>query len=249
MAQKKRKHGKVEARKSRPLIRFSFGVLLLLILIAFGGCFALYMITATAQPDYWDREIIGSTEAVEDAVPTEAQSAVPSAEVNPVPKSERVDDCRMEICAWIGDVQTLTTYYQTASEMVFPDAVSTLSESQMRSIAKKLAKSKPMAIYLWMNTPAEISDVQILTESLKERCPEIPIYILSALPVTEDADASHAVNAWNEQLFSLADNMGLFYVDISTPFKGNDGFLSDEYADESVLYAAIGEEILTHVAD
>ncbi|MBE6851159.1 MAG: hypothetical protein E7504_05420 [Ruminococcus sp.] len=253
MAQKKRKHGKVEARKSKPLIQFKLGVLLLLIVIAFGGCFALYLISATSQPDYWEKEIMASSqqeteESDENAVPIETKSGEPSAAVNPVPQSERADDVHMQICAWIGDVTELTTYYQTASEMVFPDAVSGMSESEMRSSAKKITERDPLAIYLWMNTPAEIADIADFTNILSEKTGETPVYILSALPAADGTDNKQAINDWNKQLFSLADSKGLHYVDVSTALKGNNGFLAAEYAKEDALNRAVGEIILTHVA-
>lgn len=246
MAQRKRKHGKVEARKSRPLIRFKPGVLLVLIFIAFASCFALYLVSATSQEDYWEREIVGTPEATGETIPVE--TGEPSAAVNPVPESPAADAGRMSICAWIGEVSELTTYYQTASGMVFPDAVSRLSDSEMRKIAETLAEEEPLAVYIWMNTPAKSEDMRTLAEQLREHLPEQPVYLLSALPPVEDAQESRLVNDWNAELFALADELGLYYVDISTALKGNDGFLAPEYTDEKRLYTAVGEAVLTHVA-
>lgn len=249
MAQKKRKHGKVEARKSKPLIRFKLGVLLILIFIAFAGCFALYLASAASQEDYWEREIVGSTEITDETIPVATGEGTPSAAVNPVPKSAAADAVRMSVCAWIGEVSELTTYYQTASEMVFPDAVSHFSESKMQSIAEKLADIDPLAVYIWPNTPTDIEKMQSFTQVLREALPEHPIYLLSALPPAEDAEQSRRVNNWNQELFALADAQGLYYVDISTSLKGNDGLLAPEFAEEEVLYPAVGEMILTHVAE
>lgn len=250
MAQKKRKHGKVEARKSKPKIRFKLGVLLILIALAFGGCFALYMISATSDPDYWDREIVGSTELPEgeSMVPLETDDAVPSAAVNPVPESERADDVHLALCAWVGDVTAFTTYHQTASELVFPDAVSSLTDTEMRSLAKEIDAAKPLAVYLWQQTPADAVQIRTFLEQLTEQISGTPVYILSALPV-EDTAENRAVTTWNAALFALADSLGIYYVDVSTFCKGNDGTLAPEYRNEEALYAAVGEEILTHIAE
>ena len=248
MAQKRRKHGKVEARKTKPLIRFKPGVLLVLIFIAFAGCFALYMVSATSQEDYWEREIVGSTEIPDDAIPVATEEGTPSAAVNPVPESAAADAGRMSVCAWIGEVSELTTYYQTASGMVFPDAVSRFSESEMQSTAEKLADKNPLAVYFWANTPTDIEKMHTFVEYLREAMPDHPVYLLSALPDAEDAEKCRKINQWNEELFALADSHGLYYVDISTPLKGNDGLLAPEFQDETVLYPAVGEMILTHVA-
>lgn len=253
MAQKKRKHGKVEARKSKPIIRFKLGVLLLLVLIAFGGCFALYLISATSQPDYWEKEIMAGVqdekdaESDENAIPV-ATDASPSAAVNPVPQSERAEDVRMQLCAWVGDVTALTTYYQTASEMVFPDAVSGMSESEMRSLAKKIAGKSPMAVYLMPTISEDMEKYTAFTNILCERLNGTPVYILSLLPPTDSAQRQ-AVNSCNKALFSLADSKGLHYVDVSTALKGNDGCLAAEYEKADARLSAVGEAILTHVAD
>lgn len=253
MAQKKRKHGKVEARKHKPIIRFKLGVLLLLIAIAFGGCFALYMISATSQPDYWDKEIMAGSqqendsESDENAIPIESVTS-PSAAVNPVPQSERADDVRMQLCAWVGDVSALTTYYQTASEMVFPDAVSGMSESEMRSLAKKIVGKSPLAVYLQPDVSENMEEFTVFVEILCERLGTTPVYLLSALPPTDGAHRQ-AVNDHNKHLFQLADSKGLHYVDVSTALKGNDGCLAAEFEDEDARLSAVGEAILTHVAD
>ncbi len=251
MAQKKRKHGKVESRKAKPVIRFKLGVLLLLIAFAFGGCFALYMISATSDPDYWDREIVGSTEATQESetgqsVPLETSAS--AVIVNPVPESERTDDARLALCAWVGDISALTTYHQTASEMVFPDAVSGLSESEVRSLTKRIADTDPYAVYFQQQTPGEIDDVRQFFEILREALAETPLYILSALPA-EDAETSRSIMKWNAQLFALSDELALHYVDISTQCKNNDGTLAAEFRDQDNLHRLITEEILTHVAD
>lgn len=251
MAQKKRRHGKVEARKAKPRIRFKLGVLLLLILIAFGGCFTMYMISATSQPDFWENEIIGSTETTEEAVPIETEpEGVPSAAVNPVPESGRADDARIGMCAWVGDVSALTSYYKTASEMIFPDAVSGAAVvAKQQELADAVADTQPLAVYLWFCAPEDPEAVRSFVKYLQKALPETPVYMLSALPVLEDAAANRAVNDWNKSLFAIADELGLHYVDVSTRLKGNDGMLLPEYEDTDALCTMVGELILTHIAD
>lgn len=250
MAQKKKKHGKVEYRKAKPFIRFKLGVLLLLIAVAFVGCFILYMISATSDPDFWDREIMGTTEATDmtsspDGIPVEQIPDSAAAVVNPVPESERADDVYLSLCAWVGEVSELTNYQQTASEMVFPDAVSGLSDSAIRSLVRDIGKSKPYSVYLWQQTPCDILEVRNFLEHFREKQPDVPVYILSSLPV-EDAAENRRISGWNAELFALADEMGLHYVDVSTKCKQNDGTLAAAYLDKDTLYAMIVEEILTH---
>ena len=46
----------------------------------------------------------------------------------------------------------------------------------------------------------------------------------------------------------MADEKGLYYVDINTTLKANSGTLSATYEDEATLYKTIGDQILTHIA-
>lgn len=251
MAQKKKKHGKVEARQVKPFIRFKPGVLVLLVLIAFGGCFALYMTSALKQEDYWEKEIVGS---MEQAVGT-AQNDTPSsaaAVTNPVPVSERAEDSYLAQCGFVGDVTSLTTRYETTSGMIFTDSITGMSESRMRSIARSLASSSPSAVYLWYACPEDMESgaqaVSDLADALQDGLDGIPVYILTAVP-SVDATESQRADTWNAALFTIADEKGLYYVDVSTTLKANDGTLSSVYQEEDALYEAVAEVILTHIAD
>lgn len=256
MAQKKRrKHGKVEARKAKPMIRFKLGVLLLLIAASFAGCFALYLVSATSQPDYWEKEIVGSTEAVEsdaEAVDTESTAqSVPSAAVNPVPSSERAEEARLSVCAYAGEFSEFTAHYQTASGMVFTDAVFDMPESEMRTIADKVAAASPLAMYIWYSCPEDaekgLEAVEKLLTAVQKKS-DVPLYLMTALPAA-DKEENRRIDDWNTQLLALADRLGVHYVDVSTMLKANDGTRKAEYAQEDALYEAIGEQLLTHVAD
>ena len=63
------------------------------------------------------------------------------------------------------------------------------------------------------------------------------------------AETNRKTDTWNAALFSLADENGLHYVDISTMLKANDGTLSASYTDTEVFYQTVYDQILTHVAD
>ena len=186
MAQKQKQHGKVERRQVRANVRFQPGFLLLLILLTFAGCFALYMITATAQEDYWEREIVASMEQENAA---RAGKSGRSGITNPVPSSERAEDSRMGEVAFIGDVATLVTYYETNSGLIFTDAVTDMAESRMRSVARSLRGSSPRAVYLWYQCPEDLEaaadSLKALVNNLYAQIPETPVYLLSATPGTD----------------------------------------------------------------
>ncbi len=252
----KRRHGKVEARKIKPVIRFKLGILLLLIALAFGGCFALYMMSALSQEDYWEKEIVGSSQSQQETGGAEdmpVSETVPSAAVNPVPESAAAEESRMTACAFLGDVTEFTAYCETASGMVFTDAVSVLTEDSMNRTAEQLAAKSPQAVYLWYQCPedpeAGIGTIRQFARILQTRLEGTPVYLLSALPAAEDAEQNRAVNSWNSQLFALADELELHYVDLSTALKGNDGSLSSAYTEPAAKYGKVRELILTHVAE
>ncbi len=249
MAQKRQRHGKVEARQQRTRLRFKPGVIVIIVLFCFGGCFAWYMVSALSQEDYWEKEIVASLNENNG----KSDSSGKRADVtNPVPSSERADESRMGTAAFMGDVATFAGYYETNQNMVFTDAITGLAESRMRSIGRSLADAKPVALYIWYQCPEDTekaaASLQTLTEHLTEQAPAVPIYLLTATP-TADPEQNKRIDTWNAALFSLADEKGLHYVDISTTLKSNDGTLAPGYDDPKTFYTTVGDLILTHVAD
>lgn len=252
MAKKKRKHGKVEARQARARIRFKPGVLVLIVLLTFLGCFAAYLISATTTEGYWENEIVAEMER-EEAEQSAGKTGRHSNVTNPVPSSERAEESRMGEVAFIGDISAFVTYYETNSGMVFTDAIADMSESRMRSIARSLYGTSPRAVYLWYQCPNDLETgaqhLEALVDAIMEQLPGLPVYVLTATP-SPTVEMNQRVETWNAALFAMADEIGLHYVDVSTTLKANDGTLASAYAgDEQTLYTTVGELILTHVAD
>lgn len=249
MAKKKRKHGKVEARKARPLLRFRPGVLVGIVIVTFLFCFTMYMVSAVTQKDYWEKEVIAGMQKEKQEEGGGRQSVKVT---NPVPSSERADESRMEQCAFVGDVAQLTSYYTTTSGMVFTDAVSGMSESRMRSIGRSLRGVSPKAVYIWYQCPGDLEKGAAafgsLVDNLTDQLSTTPIYILTATP-SSDTSENQRIDTWNAALFAMSDEKGLHYVDVSTMLKSNDGLLAAVYDDEETFYTTIGDQILTHVAD
>ena len=244
---KKKKHGKIEKKKSGPFLQFKLGVLLLLIVLSFGGTFGIYMLSATSDPDYWQNEIVNnSQEAAEQENKTSKNK---KAVTNPVPLSERAEEARMETSAFIGEFSPMTAYYNTKTELVFTDSVTGMSESRMNSISRNVTEAK--AIYIWYGYPDNAEDTLTALTNLTSIIQEqhnIPLYLLNVMPDI-DAEQSHKIDDWNTQLFSFCDAHSIHYVDINTSLKKDDGTLSGEYENNETLYKEIGELILTPVAD
>lgn len=251
MPKRKQKHGKVEARKARPVLRFKAGVLLIIILLTFAFCFAMYMVSAVTQKDYWEKEIIA--EMNQSNAENSSKNRTGTKVANPVPSSERADESRMEECAFVGDVTAFTSYYKTTSGRVFTDSVTSMSESRMRSIGRSLRGTSPKAVYIWYQCPSDLEKGAAaygeLVDNLIDQMPTVPIYVLTATPST-DAESNQRIDTWNAALFAMADEKELHYVDVSTSLKGNDGLLASAYEeDEETFYKTIGDLILTHIAD
>lgn len=242
---KKRRHGKIEKKKSRPFMQFKLGVLLLLILFSFCGSFGIYMLTAASDPDYWQNEILSSAE--NSTVNAETKARNKNAVANPVPESERAGEERMSECAFIGEFSPLTAYYDTKTELVFTDSVTGMSESRMNSISRNVTTAT--AIYIWYNYPEDTEEsINALKNlvSLLQSQHNKPVYLLNVIP-SADPEQSARIDEWNSQLFTFCDTYGVHYVDVSTSLKTNENTLV--ITDEDALYQKIGELILTHIAD
>lgn len=242
MAEKKQKHGRVERHKPRQRLRFRLEGVFFLVVLSFAVCFGLHMRQALTTENYWHDEIAAPAQEKE----TEPAPGNTAQVVNPVPASERAPESRLSLCAWVGDEPALSDYFKAASDMYVSDAVSGMSESAMRSAAKSLGD--PIAVYLWMAPAEEVPDLAALTRIFRFEMPDVPIYILSSLPV-ESRDLTPAVDKWNSELFAAADACGIHFVDVSTSLKANDGTLSTLYEDKADRYKAVQELILTHVDD
>ncbi len=245
---KKKKHGKIEKKKNAPFLQFKLGVLLLLIAVSFVGTFGIYMITATADPDYWQNEIVSKSESSGPGAENKTFRTKKNV-TNPVPLSDRVDHSRMRDCAFIGDFSQLTGYYDTKTEFVFTDSVTGMSESRMNSISRSITETK--AIYIWYDYPENYEEtINALKNliSVIQGQHNLPIYILNVIP-DADPEQSRNVDQWNSQLFAFCDAYTLHYLDINTSLKNNEGTLSGEYQEKETLYNEIGELILTHVDD
>lgn len=251
MAQKKKtKHGKVEVRQQRARILFKPGTLVFIVLLTFGVCFGLYLFKASTTPGYWEDVIVADMH-LDDNAPHPGKNSKRASVTNPVPSGDRAADSYMGEVAFIGEVAPLSAYYETNSGMVFTDTLLDLAESRMRSIARSLYGSSPKAVYIWYQAPSDLEaggdSVKALVDSIWEQTPDMPIYVLTAIPVKE-TENSQKTETWNASLFAMADELGLHYVDVSTTLKANDGTLAEAYRnDEENLYKAVGDQILTHV--
>lgn len=99
-----------------------------------------------------------------------------------------------------------------------------------------------------------------IIRKIQEAMPEADIYIMAITPVTKHKSAVSSftmtkINAANEQLYALAEEMQCWYLDCCTPLCTEEGFLLDQYAGwdgsphlDAKGYVAWGEVMRTHYA-
>ena len=75
-----------------------------------------------------------------------------------------------------------------------------------------------------------------LVTKLKEALPDATIYVVSMMPITQDLEISNGtyhtekdVDALNTALSTKTTAAGANYIDITAPFKKNNGYLNDDY--------------------
>lgn len=253
--------------KKKAKFRVSF--LFLFIFASFAVCFVLYMKEDfEVSPDM----IEPASNDVVYIEPVGGGSSV----INPVPASERGEEDYYDDAVFIGSTALagLSDYgYVKSANMLLSDSIglsnfssATLSadgvESGMSDAAMRLA---PKKIYIMVGiNDISASGGNVSFDGLKEFIGDIKdsdsgvkIYLMSLLPVTSENESRTAANQdideYNSKLLEFADSMNVYYLDVNTVFKGNDGKLPASYAEVNGVklkksgYEKLSEYILTHI--
>lgn len=74
-----------------------------------------------------------------------------------------------------------------------------------------------------------------IIDRIRAAMPDAEIYIMAVTPVTKDRDSQGSftmkrINAFNEALYGLAEEMECWYLDVCTPLENSNGFLTADYA-------------------
>ena len=113
----------------------------------------------------------------------------------------------------------------------------------------------------WLSDKDMIGYYKEFTDSVKKALPDSKIYILSIPPVTSKRETASDnpiknsdIDRYNSALLDMANENQMYYVDLNTSLKGNDGKLSDgDAADDGMhfkkaTYQIMIDYILTHTA-
>ena len=266
---------------SGPLIRFRFKVVFIIFIIVTAVCFFIYMTGANLGNDETENNMflssdVSKIESIADDSPDKVKEII-----NPVPLSEPLTETYFGKCAFVGDSITvgLSDYQLVPIKNVYAEIGMNIEKINTDTIQTQfgqttvlegLKQAKPENIYImlgsngiaWLSVSDMISYYSEFVDSVKQNLPDSNIYILSIPPVTaarESAEEEPILNSdidkYNSELLKMADEKKIYYVDINTALKGNDGKFPEENAAEDGMhfkkttYSIMLDYILSHTAN
>lgn len=217
-----------------------------------------------------------SEESAEDAIvyitTADEEEKTNNKSVNPVPQSEMLDGEYLKNCSFVGDsvVDTMQkeNYILTQNTFVgeninIKDINTPFSENnEDTTIAHKIASTSTENIYIMlgsddialMTNDEMVNEYRTFIQSVITENAKKNIYILAIPPVTSAKEndttspvLNSAVDTYNAKLLKLADELGVYYVDVNSALKDSNGNLSDDYANDSVLSASACKNIIDNV--
>ncbi|MBE6838695.1 MAG: hypothetical protein E7507_04025 [Ruminococcus sp.] len=140
------------------------------------------------------------------------------------------------------------------------------------TIIEALEISRPETVYImlgsngiaWLSNEHMIASYKTFVDSIRAILPETDIYILSIPPVTAGREVpdnangqilNENIDSYNSELLKFANENDLYFVDINTALKGNDGKLPTESAGRDGMhfnkdtYFKVKDYILSHTAE
>lgn len=113
-----------------------------------------------------------------------------------------------------------------------------------------------------LSTEQMLESYTTFLKETKKAMPNAKIYVMSIPPVTEEKEGLQTngvsnlkVDQFNSELLRIANSETVYFVDVNTTLKGNNGKLPDAFTEsdnltlKSSTYELIHDYILTHCAD
>lgn len=204
--------------------------------------------------------------------------------INPVPQSTTVKGADYwEDCALVGDL-TMLKIADTDTENIPKRNVFSASNINIENINNTkisydggndtvinlLKGSDFKNIYIMLgsvgietlSTEKMLESYTTFLQEVKKAMPNAKIYIMSIPPVTEvkeqmqtNSVSNLKIDQYNSELLRLANSEAVYFVDVNTTLKGNNGKLPDAFTESDNLtlktstYKVIHDYMLTHTAD
>jgi lysophospholipase L1-like esterase len=269
-------------RTSEPVIRFRIRIVLLIFILVFAVCFVIYMMSVNVGLTEGTENLSGTASSSAETPSEESQSPEEETNeiINPVPQSDALSETYLSKCAFVGDSITvgLSDYQYVPSKNVIAQVGLNIDKintdplnlaSGSKTALEALCELSPENIYImlgsngieWLSSDDMIEYYSLFVDSVKAQLPDSKIYILSIPPVTaeketdEDSPIKNSdIDKYNSDLLSMANDKEIYYVDINTALKGNDGKFPEENAADDGLhfnketYQIMIDYILSHTA-
>ncbi len=210
-------------KKGKPKLRFNFGMLIVIFILSYAGCFGLYMLAANTNDDFFEEEFNNSSVVTEESAPEEnsspsdtsvvepeATTAPPSASVtNPIQESAAVDVSYLDECCLITDSTLIGMKTNTSfTDVIGGNVLSAVSinsakiESSYGTVTayETMKIKKPMNIYIMLGSDLGTSEVDEMISNyssfinnLKASVSSADIYVMQLPPVYSDTAVTNAM--------------------------------------------------------
>lgn len=212
---------------------------------------------------------------------TEAETEVPKG--NPISQRKQAPRSYLDSCVFIGDSLTvgLSSYGILPEKSVVAqiglniDKINTATVPALNAgdpdmtVLEAVVSRAPENIYImlgsngisWLSNEFMIKEYSAFIDGLKGVLPDANYYILAVPPVAASRENHSSVpiqnseiDAFNSELLKLANDKEIYFVDVNTALKGNDGKMPDEAVAKDGMhfnkstYDKMLDYILTHVA-
>ncbi len=188
-------------KRSRPKVRFNFGVLIVIFILSFASCFGLYMLAANTNDDFLADDTKNKTvvqkQPDEDASVdpsaegntspgAETPSSAPAAAVNPIPQSEAVDASYFDSCCLVTDSTLLEMGEHTSFDDVIGSSelnaagcrdVQVDSDYGTIKIYEIIQFKKPTVMYIMLGSDIGTSSVDDMISSYSSLVDDLHDYL------------------------------------------------------------------------
>ena len=195
------------------------------------------------------------SEAIQLTEPVATQLPQQSA-VNPIPESQSVGWEYITESNFVGDSITtgLSGYNIVPAELVLASVGMNMDKlltepvetpSGSMTVVDALKANQPKHVYImmgsngisWMSTETMLGKLGDFVSSVQANLPQSDIYLISVPPVTTARETmadygvlNSDIDSYNSALLDFANQRGVYYIDLNTALKGNDGKFPEERA-------------------
>ena len=259
MAENKNKKKTSGKKKVKQKIKFNFGVLIVIFVLSYLGCFVLFMTAANLNDDFFKDEFTNnmtiteeeepaSEEATAEIVQEEETQPTETVKVNnPVPQSKAQDSSFLENCMIITDSTLLDIgNYSKFRDVIGNEnlnakgcnSIKVESSYGIISVYDTIKIKKPDTVYIMLGSDMGESTLEEMIASyaslianLHSSLPAMKIYIMQYPPtIYDDGEfTNEKINEYNSSLLDIANKAGIYCIDTNTALKGENGALDERF--------------------